>query len=176
MVVYVVRSAGFVKIGYSERLEIRVRALITMTPVKAELVGWMPGGRDLEAHLHERFADQRFSGEWFFETPEMAASFTTFLNPEIPERESTPANPMRKGSDQDISEWSNKVRKHAAGCWPELTHRKRIDELAGVLGWNRGRVKDLYYADRRISLRAFEQEELARWLALLIAPELRDDP
>lgn len=39
------------------------------------------------------------------------------------------------------------------------------------MGWNPQRVKDFYYADKRVAVRAFEKEELALWLA----PELKGE-
>jgi hypothetical protein len=39
----------------------------------------------------------------------------------------------------------------------------RIRRFAEEIGWSHTRAKDVYYADRRVSLRAFEQDEINAW-------------
>lgn len=165
MSIYVLRSDNLVKIGFSNGLRKRVGNIISMVPVPVEFVGHMPGDREVEAHLHERFASTRFSGEWFVETPEMRAAFDAILTPKIPEMEAKPKAPRRIVSGIDIKGMSEQVRDAVVDRYPRLSHAQRIDQIANDLGWNRNRVKDLYYAESRMALRSMEMEELNVWLA-----------
>src|SRR6187551_1500485 len=98
MSIYVLRSDNLVKIGFSENLRNRVQSIIATIPVPVEFVGHMPGGRDFEAHLHEIFAESRFSGEWFVESDKMRSLFETLLIARLP-RPQTRAE-IRKTSEK----------------------------------------------------------------------------
>ncbi|WP_171987926.1 GIY-YIG nuclease family protein [Streptomyces sp. MP131-18] len=65
--VYAIREAGRgrVKIGRSENPQARLKVLRTGSPVALELLWSTRGGVELEAFLHDRFADRRVRGEWF---------------------------------------------------------------------------------------------------------------
>lgn len=123
----------------------------------------MPGDMALEEHLHNRFAAQHFSGEWYVETDAIRDVFAAILEREIP-RIVGEKKQKRVGSDKDVADLASDLRKHSAKRWPETSHGERIELLASTLGWNRSRVKDIYYADPRIAIRFFEREEFARWL------------
>lgn len=79
-IIYFVRREGLIKIGTTTQLAKRVKAIsrgscmpngMTIGPV--EVLATMPGDRNIEEHLHRRFAEVRFQGEWFHETPELLA-------------------------------------------------------------------------------------------------------
>lgn len=163
MSIYVLRSDNLVKIGFSNDLRKRVQAIISTIPIAVEFVGHMPGGREVEAHLHSRFQAHRFSGEWFVETPEMAGLFDALLTRGLPEADRGEPDVKRTGSTAEIAEWSNRIRSEAANRWPELSHGGRVTALANHLGWNLNRAKDLYYADKRIALRGFEVRALEQF-------------
>ncbi len=169
MSIYVLRSETLMKIGFSEDLPNRVRSISAAIPLPVVFVGHMPGGREVEAHLHQTFSASRFSGEWFVETPEMTALFATILIPElplIPTRKST----QRQADFEALKAISDGVRRAAESRWPLLSKAERVKKLSTDLGWNHGRAKDLYYQNKRMSLRASEQDELREW----IAPELKE--
>ncbi|MGO4459353.1 GIY-YIG nuclease family protein [Streptomyces sp. M-16] len=65
--VYVIGSAGStrVKIGTSVSPEKRLKELQTGNPNRLEVLWYTPGGRELEAQLHQAFTDHRGEGEWF---------------------------------------------------------------------------------------------------------------
>ena len=181
MSIYVLRSDNLVKIGFSDRLRNRVQSIIATVPVPVEFVGHMPGGREVEAHLHAVFEKARFSGEWFVETEAMRSLFDAILIPRLPR----PENPkqirrrVEKTSTQPITQ---KVKDEAAVRWPNLSKADIIDALAVDLGWSRSRTRDFYYADPRLALRAFELKGIEEWLlrcsrqlAYAIAPELREE-
>jgi len=54
-----------VKIGITNDVKRRLRALQKMSPNALSLLAVIPGGRPKEIELHERFADLRSHGEWF---------------------------------------------------------------------------------------------------------------
>lgn len=65
--VYVLGSPGssLVKIGRSDDVGRRVKAIQNMSPLPLTVLWSTPGGAELEARLHRVFADHRKHGEWF---------------------------------------------------------------------------------------------------------------
>jgi hypothetical protein len=174
MSVYVLRSDNLIKIGFTDDLRARVGAIISGVPVAVEFVGHMPGDREVEAHFHNLFDAHRFSGEWFVETREMRALFDTLLIPNLPPRP-TPKLRGPKRTGDDVIDVAQTLRAVAAAQWQADSHSTRISNLAEALGWNRTRVKDCYYADKRVAVRAFEKDEIATrfapWLPTPTAQE-----
>lgn len=172
MSIYVLRSAELVKIGYSADLRQRVASIISSVPVPVEFVGHMPGDREVEAHLHERFAMSRFSGEWFVETDQMRQVFDAILTSKLPEPAKTTNKSVKRARDNSTATIvRDQLRRAAAHRFPQSSHGDRITSLADLLKWPRSRVKDVYYGDKRMSLRAAELDDLA----YAIAPEIRED-
>jgi hypothetical protein len=60
-----VGDCGAIKIGRSRSPQARMQTLQTANPETLRLRGVIPGGVELEQHMHERFAHLRISGEWF---------------------------------------------------------------------------------------------------------------
>ena len=70
-----------VKIGYTEqRLKDRVSQLRTAAPNCRPLGNPIPGGRETEKQLHQRFAKYRESREWFRYTGELKQYIAQVLN------------------------------------------------------------------------------------------------
>lgn len=63
--IYLIRSGQYVKIGISECPRKRIASIQTSNPEPIELLATAPGGRELEARLHSRFANLRHNREWF---------------------------------------------------------------------------------------------------------------
>ncbi len=63
--VYAVATSGLVKIGWTTNMAQRFTALNQGSPTPVRIVATMPGGRPLEAWLHQSFARSRVHGEWF---------------------------------------------------------------------------------------------------------------
>lgn len=164
MSIYVLRSDNLVKIGFSDNLRKRVNSIISAIPVPVEFVGHMPGGREVEAHLHEVFKPTNFSGEWFVETPEMRSAFDVLLIQNLPELVRNER--VKKRSSERTAEIASALREIALEKWPADSHATRIDKLAAGLGWNRSRVKDCYYGDSRVALRSFEEDEVTAFRAM----------
>jgi hypothetical protein len=66
------RMLGLIKIGCSgASLKTRQEMLQTGCPVPLDLLGVMPGDKDIESSLHRRFAFANEQGEWFRPVPEL---------------------------------------------------------------------------------------------------------
>lgn len=82
MSVYFALAGGYVKVGYSAKPFGRMTTVTrngrrpTDLPHAAdvELLGWVPGDRDVEAAWHRRFAADHVAGEWFYLAPDMVRS------------------------------------------------------------------------------------------------------
>lgn len=164
MSIYVLRADRLVKIGFSEKIRSRVSAIISGSPVPVEFVGFMPGGRDLEAHLHERFSQSRFSGEWFVETDAMRDVFSILLTPGLPTLEST-KQAKRRNEREYQSTISSRIKEASSRRWPNTGVMTRLNSMAENMKWPLSRVKDAYYGNSRMRLRAVELEELEAWIS-----------
>lgn len=76
MSVYFACVKGYVKIGYSADPLTRMTSITSKSAkrpldIKAgdsvDLLGWIPGDRDVERQMHMRFAHHYFNGEWFYD-------------------------------------------------------------------------------------------------------------
>ncbi len=65
--VYLIRCAHAYKIGFARDVARRLEALAISCPIPMSLVYAVETNRfrQLERHLHKRFADRRIRGEWF---------------------------------------------------------------------------------------------------------------
>lgn len=66
MSIYFLERGDLIKIGFSADVRTRVLQLKTSAPPgEITFLGFMPGDREMEKHLHKKFAGQREYGEWF---------------------------------------------------------------------------------------------------------------
>lgn len=70
-VVYFIAANGMVKIGFTQNIDERMKAIQATSPTQIELIGTLPGSLRLEREIHERFKHARAHGEWFQATPEI---------------------------------------------------------------------------------------------------------
>jgi hypothetical protein len=65
--VYVIRGmmSGRIKIGFTDRLDARLRSLQSANADDLELLCLFAGRKRLESHLHDRLKKHRLHGEWF---------------------------------------------------------------------------------------------------------------
>lgn len=80
--VYFIQSQGThtIKIGYTAgQAQNRLKDLQTAHPYQLNLLATLPGDRNHEKSLHQRFAEYRLKGEWFEPHPDLLA-FISLLN------------------------------------------------------------------------------------------------
>jgi T5orf172 domain len=70
-VVYFIKSADLIKIGYTGDLTERVRTLQVNNPTIVEVLKTIPGGYQEERQLHKQFAHLNKTGEWFYAAQEL---------------------------------------------------------------------------------------------------------
>lgn len=146
MSIYFVQHNDLVKIGFSSNLPQRIAAIMTSVPGGVTFLGHMPGDRDLEAHLHGRFADSRFSGEWFAITPDLLTLIRVAANPTMPEREGRPSK-VQSDTVAVRKAMAKRVRLMAVRRWPNAaTQNERKELLAQALDWPLRRVRSVWDA------------------------------
>lgn len=170
MSIYVLRSRDLYKIGFSSNLGQRVRDIMDAVPGAVEFVGHMPGGMDVEAHLHGQFEADRFSGEWFSTSSRIEAFIGACLVKDMPAAPAERA-PGSYRAEGERAELSNRVRRACAFAWPEQNHQQRILRMAEEIGWGERRARSVYHCER-YTLLASEAPALDRWLAEWERPEL----
>jgi hypothetical protein len=100
------REQGVCKIGRAQNAKSRLSSLQTASPTKLALEATLPGDRELEQQLHQRFAAHRLKGEWFAITDELdalindAATNTHTLLLEEQQQ------PQQRVSDEELAEKS----------------------------------------------------------------------
>lgn len=69
--IYIIRGelSRMCKIGWSVDVNKRLRAIQASSGEKLELLALFAGSREVEQHLHRKFAADRVHGEWFRESP-----------------------------------------------------------------------------------------------------------
>jgi len=152
-----------VKIGFSDQLKKRVASIISTSPVAVEFVGHMPGGREVEKHLHALFKAARFSGEWFVETEDMRVLFDSLLIKGMPSKQ-TKRESRRREDLGVIQEIADGMRDASEKLWPNTPVGDRIRNLSSSLGWAHSRVVCIFYADPRTAVRAYELKEFETWV------------
>ena len=84
-IVYFIRCENTVKIGTTAKpIGLRHASLQAANPRRLVLLKTLCGGRDLEQHLHRRFAHLRIRGEWFHFNEEVVQFLSTESKLEMP--------------------------------------------------------------------------------------------
>lgn len=88
---------GRIKIGYTSkgRLEKRISALNTASPVPLKLLCVIPGRPELERRLHRRFRSCRVKGEWFLPSDRLVAFIAKAQGRTIAATQTQPARGSR---------------------------------------------------------------------------------
>lgn len=166
MSIYFLRHGDLIKIGYSTNLGLRVSAIIAAIPGDVTFLGHMPGDRDVEAHFHALFHDQRFSGEWFHTSPRLEALVDAALIPDQPKPDyhASFLGHRRRDRDDQWSSTSVRVREFTARRWPLMNLKQRIAAAAQELNWSHRRMRSLVNNEPGMTLREVEAEDLAEWM------------
>jgi DNA-binding XRE family transcriptional regulator len=63
--IYFIKHTDYVKIGYTDRIKLRLSTLQVSCPVKLEVLGLIEGNREDERNYHKMFKPASSNGEWF---------------------------------------------------------------------------------------------------------------
>lgn len=77
--IYLVQNEEFLKIGYTENLEERLKEYNTHNP-NFELIGYREGTKEFEKFLHKRFENLKTRNEWFRYSEELIKDFLTYTD------------------------------------------------------------------------------------------------
>lgn len=114
MSVYFIREGGFIKIGFSNDVRTRVAAIINGLRGKGDLLGFMPGGRDVEKHLHRVFDADHEYGEWFRVTAKLVSFIETACTEEPPRDERLPSDRLQLQEERYAEEAAYFIRNGLA--------------------------------------------------------------
>jgi hypothetical protein len=64
-IVYFIRCNQFVKIGFTTKLKPRLDLFQSGNPYPLQVIGYVPGGQEMEASIHRALSKNRNVGEWF---------------------------------------------------------------------------------------------------------------
>lgn len=104
--VYFIRTAQYIKIGFSTRPLDRLRALQTAHPEELEIMGTREASRDLETELHAYLDDYRVRGEWF----QAVGPIMDYIEENTPEgREAAATQARLKPPSPPLSDASKKM-------------------------------------------------------------------
>lgn len=83
--IYAVESGGRIKLGFSEKPELRFNKIAADAPYPCQLLGYWPGSVAEELELHDKFRAIRVHGEWFAATTDLLAFIADVAVPVIKE-------------------------------------------------------------------------------------------
>lgn len=146
MSIYFLRYGDLIKIGFSSNLRQRIASVIQSIPGEVSFLGHMPGDREVEAHLHDRFGEHRFSGEWFRACPDILDAIRLLAIPDMPLPNKKRG--MQVEDPKYRKDLARRLRAAAMRRFPDVsTHRERIDLIAGAMGWPSRRVRSVWHAE-----------------------------
>lgn len=145
MSVYFLRSRDLIKIGFSDNVAARVAAQIAANPFGCEYVGYMPGGREVERHLHQKFADHRVRGEWFRENDALTRFIADMAFPALPDaRELSPQEALSVEEAKQVETVSNCLAVICYSLSGGSPDRRKLELAAEVIGIQFPRLWQLY--------------------------------
>lgn len=167
MSIYFIRLGDAVKIGFSTDVTARVNTQLKAMPSGAACLGHMPGGADVEAHLHKVFGRFHQRGEWFDADPELISFAELMLIPDLPRKSDEALVAWHESPKPTLwGEYSALLRQAAWAYWPELNHKHRVLALRSALPtWKPRRIRCLYHAEAGGALRAHEVQDIDRLTA-----------
>lgn len=149
MSVYFIAGNELIKIGFSKMVRTRVSGIIASTPFDCKFIGYMPGGRDIEKHLHRQFEADRHHGEWFRATPELVAFVDAIAIKSMPDDEAGDAFDRFAEIETMGTE---KCAAAAQAMFQEMGIQDRedwvkISMMAKALGLSAGRLRAIWMGD-----------------------------
>lgn len=146
MSVYFLESNGLIKIGYSTDVRRRVDQVIRTQRCGGKYLGFMPGDRKVEKHLHAVFADHREFGEWFRSSEEIMAFISSACSADYPDEcaAGASASDRLKQLDEFYAEQAGDlIRLYTNGS----KNRQLLSMLAETIGVATHRIEEVYAGD-----------------------------
>ena len=174
MAVYFIKdeSTGFVKIGYSDKPNKRLKSLQTSSANKLTLVHAVEGDKALESALHTRFATHRVRGEWFSlpNLDEVIASANLFTEVQRGTQSAKSAkeaikNPLNWDLNDLVKSYENQIQRWKKLC-EEMEEKKKeaqalLDEARSELQEERKqRREDRFYFTEQMDMLRHPRDEL----------------
>lgn len=78
--IYFIKQGDYVKIGFTNRFNIRLNQLQVSSPIKLEVLGIIEGDKTNEKYMHDKFKHISTNGEWFIYCDELKSYIDTLDN------------------------------------------------------------------------------------------------
>lgn len=153
--IYAVESGGRIKLGFSEKPELRFNKIAADAPFPCVLLGYWPGDISDELAVHAKFNDVRVHGEWFAATADLLA----FVADNAMPRDTQSKRYAITGDETPLLAW-RKAR------------RERVEEFAAQIGISKGMWSRWETGKNKIGTRHIH---LVRKLTGLTLEQLRPD-
>ena len=119
--VYAISGGGLVKIGTSQSVTNRLRAIQSCSPVPLTLLASGHGGTTEERALHRYYATQRQHGEWFSLSNEQTEELIQLLQLTKSPPKILSANPKLRGQNPKLSTDRKAIASRAWANRPKST-------------------------------------------------------
>jgi hypothetical protein len=143
-IVYFFAAPDRIKIGFTANLLARFQSLESASLLPLEIVGHIPGTRDLERAIHAEAAPHRIKGEWFADCPEVRAIINRAMQDGASAFNVTA--PASRSKNKEVL-WAASALKRIAG--PRSvgdSMRDAVVRAAERCGLSYWRAFDLWYA------------------------------
>ena len=134
MAVYFIQNTTTrsIKIGWTDNLPRRLKALQTSCEHELILLCSVSGGRELERSVHRRLASHHIRGEWFRNAPEVVQVVSEMVAGELARQGEMAGNPVVRRPRGDVARDWLIARFRERPSWPsgELFGRARSDGLS----------------------------------------------
>lgn len=148
MSVYFVANDDLVKIGFSADVKRRTDAVCTQFGPKTEYLGFMPGDRTVERHLHQRFEHLHEWGEWFRQSDDLSDFIVTVARSGYPSEEPfSAADRLQAQEERYAEEAAFFIQTYTECTFKNLSDHERQDAftlLANTLSIPVGRLRAIH--------------------------------
>lgn len=147
-VVYFIKVAGYIKVGYTCNFASRFDTIERMMPETPQVLATIEAPRAVEATIHRRLRGICLKNEWYYDCEEVRAALADALAGEIPV-----TGRADSGEARDICpnvKWASEaLAKIAEPVGRDESYRAIIQRVATRIGLSYWRTFDLWYAKAR---------------------------
>ena len=149
MAIYFLRRGDLIKIGFSDDVRTRVTQLKSSAPPgEITFLGYMPGDRSMEKHLHKKFSEYRSYGEWFRSHSALLMLIEAACDTELPSKTADRAKPRIGEIDEQMAE----VTAEFINAYIGASGRGAEEALRNVavsFGLSADRLNEIFIGDAR---------------------------